>query len=78
MFKPELYIPVWVAIVYGLAPLLNTIGQFILHKKMDNVVTKVEDVKHEVNGKMSQLLKVSGEAEFAKGVLQEKDRNITP
>ncbi len=75
MGKPELYIPLWVAIVYGLAPLLNTFGQYILHKKMDKVANKVEDVKSEVNGKFARLLKVTGESEFAKGVLQEKERD---
>ncbi len=72
--KPELYIPLWVAIIYGIAPLWNTILQFMLHQKMGTVVQRIEEVETNVNSKMDRLVKVTGESEHAKGVLQEKTR----
>lgn len=46
-----------------------------VHTLVNGVETKVDKMGHEIDGKMSELLKITGDSEHAKGVLQEKERN---
>ena len=57
--------PVLIAIIITAPTLLQIISNFRLHKKVDTV-------KDEINGRMGELLKITGESEKAKGVIEGK------
>lgn len=59
-FSDPIFVPVWLAMVGAFAPILQIISNFVLH-------WRVKDLQKEVNGQSAALLKVTGEAEFAKG-----------
>jgi hypothetical protein len=48
-----------------------------LHEKVDSVQHTVVRVKEEINGRMDNLLKVTGDSERAKGLLQGRSEERT-
>jgi Skp family chaperone for outer membrane proteins len=71
--------PVLIALIVTIPAVINAISALKLHQKVDDVkkdVGSVKDdvgtVKEEINGRMGELLKVTGESENAKGMLQGK------
>lgn len=71
--------PFWIAVIVTIPAVINAISAFRLHKKVDDVKADVGTVKadvgtvkEEINGRMGELLKVTGESENAKGILQGK------
>lgn len=65
-------------IITSLATLVSAIGGIVVSLRNADKLQKVHDevkvVASETNGMKDQLVKVTGEAEFAKGVKQERDR----
>ena len=61
-----------VAFIAAIPGIITAISQFQLHRKVDAVTSEVVTVKKEINGRMGELLKVTGEAEKAKGVIEGK------
>jgi hypothetical protein len=68
---------IWIAFIVTVPAIINSIGTFLLHSKVekvsskvDGVGNKVEVVKEEMNGNMTKLLLVTGQSEKAKGVLE--------
>jgi hypothetical protein len=71
--------PVLIALIVTIPAAMNAISNFWLHRKVDDVKADVGTVKadvgtvkEEINGRMGELLKVTGESENAKGILQGK------
>jgi hypothetical protein len=70
---------IWIALIVTVPAIINSVGTFLLHgkvtdnnTKIENVGAKVETVKQEINGQMMKLLEVTGQSEKAKGVLEGK------
>src|ERR1700679_180552 len=69
--------PVLIALIVTIPAVINAISALKLHQKVDDVKADVGTVKadvgtvkEEINGRMGELLKVTGESENAKGMLQ--------
>jgi hypothetical protein len=60
-------IPVWVALIIVIPQLLGIVLQLFTHRK-------IELLEQNTNGMKDQLVKVTGEAEFAKGILDQKEK----
>jgi hypothetical protein len=66
--------PVLIALIVTIPAAMNAISNFWLHRKVDDVKADVGTVKEEINGRMGELLKVTGESEKAKGVMEGRSR----
>ena len=70
------YIPIWVAIIVTLPAIINAIGSLMLNAKLKRTETHVVETKARVselekntNGRLDELLKLTGDASEAKGNL---------
>lgn len=84
--------PVLIALIVGIPGIINALAALKLHKKVDTVKETVETVKgtvetvketvetvkKEINGRMGQFLKITGESEHAKGVIEGKAQREEP
>jgi len=70
------YVPLWVALIITLPAIINAIGSLMLNAKLkrteDHVVetkAKVTELEKNTNGRLDELLKLTGESSEAKGNL---------
>lgn len=68
------YVPLWLAVVVAIPQVLAIVANFILSWKMGQVHSEVKAARLEMNGKAAELIKVTGEAKYAEGVKDEKER----
>ena len=65
--------PFWSNVIVASGALFGAIATYI---KATNIANKVEVMKVELDGKLERLLKLTEDASFARGILEEKRRKI--
>jgi hypothetical protein len=61
-----IYVPIWVALVVAVPQILGVIMQFFTHLRINTLEKNTNSIKDE-------LVKVVGESEHAKGLLEGRD-----
>ena len=64
------YVPVWVALVVAIPQIVGTVLQFFTH-------LRINELEKNTNSITDKLVKLTGKAEFAKGVKSEQDKSAT-
>jgi hypothetical protein len=62
------------AVATVIVSLINAVFLFMGHERGKRNEQNISDLKEQTNGIQAKLVKVTGEAEFAKGVKSEVDR----